>query len=303
MNALAAVSDGATPTLELRQFSVRPTAEWAAPLDLRTTAQRVALVGDWEPLLRVLSGRAEVASGHANVLGCALEEALFNGILGFAACDPSLPASFTVSEYLLHAARLTHGSPSRAQHDTQRVLERYGLSALAKRKLGELALFQKRALGVALATVTEPAVTLLESPLRGLDAASADYIARLCAEAAQHSRLLLTADLPSSPSSERSLLDSVQELFVVERGELIAQGAPSSVFAAGFRYGIRVKGQNIDDFSNALRARGVKVEGRAEYGRFRVELPQASGESSDLLLDTALEHGLVVLELEPIFVA
>ncbi|HEX2669235.1 MAG TPA: hypothetical protein VHM25_00105 [Polyangiaceae bacterium] len=304
MKTNAAESDGAAPTLELRQFTPRsPSSAWRAPVTLRTDARRVALVGDWEPLFQVLGARSEVGGGSAIILGCALEAAISRGILGFAACDPPLPGSFSVAEYLQHAARLSHGSASRASYDAKRALERYGLGELGKRKLAELALYQRRALGVALATLTEPAVACLETPLRGLDAPSADYVARLCVEAATRSRLVLSADVPSSPSPERSLLDACDELFVLDRGVLVAHGAPSAVFAAGSRYAICVKGDKIEGFVDTLRTLGVQVEARAEVGRFNVELPSAGSESTDVLLDTALDHGLVVLELEPIFVA
>ncbi len=301
--AVSGVSDSGSATLELRQFAVRISgAPWSAPLSVRSDARRVGLVGDWEPLFQLLSGRTEATSGSASVLGCELEAATSRGILGFAACDVSLPGSFTVTEYLRHAARLSHGSSSRALLDAQRALDRYGLAELAQRKLAELALYQQRALGIALSTLTAPAVVCLEAPLRQLDARSADYIARLCGEAASHSRVLLSAPVPGSPSPERSLLGACDELLVQKQGTLIAQGTPSEVFAPGTRYALSVKGAKIAEFSQALRAAGLRLDARAEPGSFSVELPAAGGASTDLLLDTALDHGLIVLELEPIFV-
>jgi ABC-type multidrug transport system ATPase subunit len=271
-------------------------------LNVRSQAQRIGLVGDWEPLFELLRGRAEVSSGRARVLGCELELALSRGVLGFAACDTLLPGSFTVSEYLQHAARLSHGSKSRAVHDARRALDRYGLAELAKRKLGELPHYQQRALGIALATLTAPAVVCLEAPLRGLDAASADYVARLCGEAAAHSRVVLSAALlPGSPSAERSLLLTCDELFVHKQGALVAAGAPSSIFAEGARYSLSVTGPRIADFSQVLRDAGVRLEPRSQGGSFSVQLPEQGNAGTDLLLDTALDHGLIVLELEPIF--
>src|SRR6478736_1332363 len=276
MNQSAALG-GVAPTFELRQFAVRsPGAVWRAPLNLRSNAQRIALVGNWEPLFQVLGGRAETAGGTAAILDCTLEAAVSAGILGFAACDPPLPGSFTVTEYLRHAARLSHGSASRAVHDTKRAIDRYGLSGVAKCKLAELALYQRRALGVALAGLTTPKVVCLEAPLRGLDAPSADYVARLCLEAAAHSRLLVSADLPNSPSPERSLLDACDELFVLERGSLVAQGAPNAVFALGARYTLRVKGEKIQAFAQALAGAGVHLAQLSEAGSFNVELPATS---------------------------
>jgi ABC-type multidrug transport system ATPase subunit len=287
------------PTLELRQFAMRSGgAAWGAPLSLRSDAQRLGLVGDWEPLFQLLMGSAEATSGSAMVLGCELESAIAQGIMGFAACDAPLPGGFTVTEYLRHAARLSHGSTSRAAHDTQRALDRYGLAELAKRKIAELALYQRRALGIALSTLTAPAVVCLEAPLRGLDAPSADYIARLCYEAGAHCRVLLSAAVPSSPSAERSLLDRCDELFVRSRGALVAHGAPGSVFAARARYSLKVKGAQVAEFSRALADAGVQLERRSLSDDFSVALPESV--STDLLLDTAIEHELIVLELEPL---
>ncbi|HYP78353.1 MAG TPA: hypothetical protein VER12_20415 [Polyangiaceae bacterium] len=304
MTVNAAGSQGGAATLELRQFTVRSAGTtWKGRLDLVSNAERVALVGDWAPLFQVLNGRASVASGSGSFLGCGLEAALSSGLVGFAACDPALPGSFTVMEYLRHAARLSHGSSSRAVHDATRTVDRFGLAELAPRKLAELALYQRRALGIAMASSTAPRLVCLEAPLRGLDAASAEYIARLCLEAARHGRLVWSATLPGGPSPERSLLDACDELFVLEHGALVAHGAPSAVFAAGARYSLQVKGPRIQDFLAELRSAGVRLEAQAEVGRFNVELPAAGSESTDLLLDSALHHGLTVLELVPVFAA
>jgi len=302
MSTPAVVSSDALPTLELREFSVSSAgATWGASLSLQTRARRVGLVGDWAPLLQLLTGRAQAASGRARILDGELQAAISAGILGFAACDVPLPSSFTVLEYLQHAARLSHGSAKRATQDAQRALERYGLVELGKRKLAQLVLYQQRALGIALATLTAPPVVCLENPLRGLDAPAADYITRLCGEAAAHARVIVSAALPASPSPERTLLDGCEELFLVKQGQLVAQGAPSELFAVGARYAISVKGRNISEFSRALSAAGVRLEARARSGSFDVELPKDT--STDLLLDAALEHGLIVLELEPMLVS
>jgi ABC-type multidrug transport system ATPase subunit len=305
MSAPNPCTDDPAPTLELEQFAVRSAgAVWGPPLSVRSHAERIGLVGDWEPLFQLFRGSAEVASGSARVLGYELETAISRGVLGFAACDAVLPGSFTVSEYLRHAARLSHGSKSRAVHDAERALDRYGLAELAKRRLAELASYQQRALGIALSTLTAPAVVCLEAPLRGLDAASADYIARLCGEAALHSRVILSAALlPSSASAERSLLLTCDELFVHKQGALVAEGAPSSVFSEGARYSLSVTGPRIADFSRVLRDAGVRLEPRSQVGRFSVQLPEGGNSGTDLLLDAALDHGLIVLELEPIFAA
>ena len=150
-----------------------------------------------------------------------------------------------------------------------------------------------------MATLTSPPVVWLEAPLRGLDAPSAGYIARLCEEAARHARVIISAAPPSSPSPERTLLDACEALFVLENGVLVAEGSPAQVFVANGRYLLTVKGENAAAFATALNEAGCRVTPRARTGNYLIELPATS--SSDLLLDTALDHGLIVLELEPIF--
>ena len=292
----------AAPTLELHDASLRRAGSTLSPaLSFSSSAQRVGLVGDWEPWFQLLVGNAQLATGSARVLGCDLDAALRRGVLGFAACDPLLPASFTVTQYLQHAARLSHGSAARAAHDATSALDRYGLADLAARPLTRLALHQKRALGVALATLTAPPVVCLEAPLRGLDALAADYMARLCAEAARHSRVIISAPYPESPSPERALLDACDELFLLERGVLAVQGTPASIFAPSGRYSLTVSGENVTAFSRALHEAGCVLTPYSQAGEYAVELPAPV--STDLLLDTALDHGVVVLALEPVFAA
>ena len=294
-----ATQPGEPATLELRDVTIRRAGSaLLTSVSLRTDAQRVGLVGDWEPLFEALTGHAQVASGSAQFLGVELRQALARNVVGFAPCDPALPGSFSVLEYLRHAARLSHGSPARALADSKRALEEYRLSELATRKLSQLARFERRALGIVCASLSAPPVLCLETPLRGLDAEPADYIARLCTEAAKRSRLIVSANFPRAPSPEHALLDACQELCVISRGAVLAQGAPNQILAPSTRYLLCVRGAKAAAFSGVLEAAGCRLSESGGPGRYLVELPE--GGSSDLLLDAALGSQLVVLELRPL---
>ena len=287
------------PTLELRDAAVRRAgAALTAALSFSAAAQRVGLVGDWSALLQALTGQAQVASGSVRVLGVEFESALSEGALGLALCDPPLPGSFTVTEYLERAARLSHGSASRAVRDATHALNRFGLNELAARKLSQTAVFQQRAVGIALACLTSPPAVWLESPLRGLDAPAADYVARLCVEAGTQSRVVLSGPMPSSPSTERSLFETCDELFLIERGLLVARGTPSQVFAPNGRYLLSLSGENTTAYESTLRQAGYLVTPRDQPGDYVIELPPSG--NTDILLDTALDQQMVVLELEPL---
>ncbi len=301
MNPTPSAAEEARVTLELHTLGVRRAGSaLLAGLSLSSSAARIGLIGDWSGLFQALTGQAELAAGTARIFGCELENALARGCVGFAPCDPLLPASFTLAEYLQHAARLSHGSRAHAVRDAQQAMEEYGLTELAKRKLTQLASYQQRAIGIAAAALGAPPVVCLETPLRGLEAAAADDIVRLCGIAAQRSRVIVSCGVPSSPSPERSLLEGCEELFWLERGALFRQGAPTQVLAPGTRYALTVSGAGIVAFRAALESAGCRLNERNARGSFWVELPEDA--STDLLLDAALAAELAVLELEPLFV-
>lgn len=307
----AAPKEPAPATLEFREASFQRSGQaLTEPLSLCSREHRVGLVGQWQPLFQALTREAQLRSGSARILGCEVELAVARGVVGVAPCDPPLSAFFSVREYLEQAGRLSHGSRARATADARRALEDYGLAALGPQKLGRLAAYQRRALGIVAAALTAPPVICLEAPVRGLDAASADYVARLCAHAAKHSLLVVSAEPHAAPSAERSLLEQCDELFVLQRGGLVAHGAPKSLFVPGTRYLLTLASTDDGGLVSALGAAGCRLAAEPSpttFGawlspgrrvtRYLIELPEAA--SSDLLLDAALDTGVTVLELEP----
>jgi len=168
---------------------------------------------------------------------------------------------------------------------------------LAIRAHRQLAAFERRALGIVCAGLGRPEVIVLEAPLRGLEAEAADYVARLCSQAAKHSRLIVSAGFPTTPSPERALLDACQELCVLSGGALVAQGSPNQILAPGSRYLLRVSGAKSAAFAAALRDAGCRLSERDGSGRYLIDLPESAG--SETVLDAALALGVVVLELQP----
>lgn len=286
-------------TLELRALGVRRSGRaLLAGLSLSSRATRIGLIGDWSGLFEAMLGQAEISAGSARILGCELRHALADAQVGFAPCDVPLPLAFTIAEYLEHAARLSHGSRARGVRDAELVMQEYGLAEFATCRLSQLVTYQQRALGIAAAALSSPPLMVLETPLRGLGAEAADYIVRLCAVAAQHSRVIVSSAVPSTPSPDRSLLEGCQELFWLERGALFRSGSPAQVLDRGVHYAVTVKGAEIAAFCGALQAAGCRLKEREGVGRYWVVLPPQT--STDLLLDAALTAELIVLELEPL---
>ncbi len=101
---------------------------------------------------------------------------------------------------------------------------------------------------------------------------------------------------------------------MLQSGTLVAQGSPESVFAPTTRYLLTLVGAEDSGWVNALSAAGCQLATQPipttfsallspsrRVTRYLVELPAAT--SSDLLLDTALDTGVTVLELEPLLTA
>ncbi len=291
-------------TLELRAARFREGAEaLSESLTLRSEARAVGLIGEWGALFRALTGPA--IEGDARVCGVELRAALARGVAGFAPCDPELPPSFTVREYLEHSARLVDGSRARATTETARALDDFALAGIAAKKTSEIALQDRRALVLAAAALNAPAVCLLEAPLRGLDAAGQDRLVRACVKIAERSRVIVSCEPPTTPSSARTLLDGCGELFQLERGELVAQGTPAQVLASGARHHVTFAGARSEALEAALEAASIALTLRDEGAvngnpatRYLVTLPHDA--NAEILLETASNAGAVVLELQPL---
>lgn len=291
-------------TLELRAARFRDGAEaLTEALTLHSEARAVGLVGEWGALFRALTGA--IVEGEARVCGVALRDALASGTVSVAPCDPELPPSFTITEYLELAAHLVHGSRSRAKQEVTRALERFSLANAAKRKLAELPLVERRLLVVAAATLGAPTACLLEAPLRGLDAAASDRLVRACALVSEQCRLIVSSAPPTTPSPARALLDSCGELFWLENGKLGASGSAQMLLASSSRYHATFAGSHSKPLAEALVASGCRVALRDEGAingkpatRYTIELPARAAAST--IIDTAAGSGVTLLELEPV---
>ncbi|HXK17007.1 MAG TPA: hypothetical protein VNG33_04365, partial [Polyangiaceae bacterium] len=75
------MSDAAT--LEARAARIDLLGQpLVARLDARSDAERVALLGDWSALFRLLSGEAELVAGELRIGGAALPQGVVQGVVG-----------------------------------------------------------------------------------------------------------------------------------------------------------------------------------------------------------------------------
>ena len=95
------------PTLEAKAARIdlmgRPLL---ARLDVTSSAPRLALLGDWSALFRLLAGEAQLTAGSLLVAGQPVPRAVERGAIGVMRKDPVLPASWSAEELLSRSAEL-----------------------------------------------------------------------------------------------------------------------------------------------------------------------------------------------------
>ncbi len=149
----------------------------------------------------------------------------------------------TARQHLVNVAR-THGFPL-ARVDE--VLALTGLDSVAKKKVGGFSLGMSQRLGIAGALLGDPEVLLFDEPVNGLDPDGVRWVRNLMRSLASEGRTVLVS---SHLMSEMAL--TADDLIVIGRGELIAQGPISQFTASAQRTATVVAGPDMDAIERAL---------------------------------------------------
>ena len=297
-----------TPTLEAKAARVdllgRPLL---ARLELTSHAERLALLGDWSALFRLLSGEAELAAGTLNIAGAPLPLGVEQGKVGLMRLDPVLPGTWSAEQLLASSAELAGTPRNSAAKLAFQTLERLGLGGLAARRLAHLQLAERRALLLAHAVLTDPSVLCLEQPLLGLDTHAEEAVLGVLQRACAGRRLIVAVSDPELSPGSRQLVQGCTERLRLVDGVVVPEldGAPrvSRVTATVCR--------NHQAFAAALSQRGLAAHATHEAGmlnaltsplagpcwRYLVELPAGS---TAPILDAALETEAGLVELIPL---
>ena len=298
------------PLLALDRARIDVGGAIGAPESARGGARRLALVGRFRPLFRLLARHATLASGSARVLGTDARSAVRDGIVGLALCDPPLPAEWTLVRYLFESARLAGARARDARRDAEAAIERFELRASAPRRLADLPPAVRRIALLAHATLRAPPVVCAETPLADLDPGSQVYVAAALERVAGAHRLVVS--LATTAGAERAFVEQADWVIVSEGERIVSEGPPPQALARGTRYAATVT-RSADPFREALAARGVTfapstvspallslvtAEG-AEPCRLLLELPQGVGPEDVVVMAHQAGSPLVELVLIP----
>lgn len=269
-------------------------------LSFQAEGRAVAIVGDASPLFQLFSSRAELRRGSVDVLGHPGASAVRDSVLGIVPSELVLPPRWTVTEYLTESARLLGIGRRDAAARATSAIERLELGPLARRALSVLGPFERRAVGLAQATLGAPRAIAIESPFDGLPDTLEAPLARLIERAAEGRSLVVSFLAPATVGAAAELAARADHAVVLHGSRVVASGPPASVLVPSRQYTVWAA-RAVTALAESLGAQGARVErpytagDAADSGRLVVRLPD--GASTRLILDAALAAEAPILEL------
>lgn len=277
-----------------------------AQLNVQSTGSRLALLGDWSALFRLLSGEAELSGGVLLIGGAHVPAGVQQGRIGVMRLDPLLPSAWSAEHLLTSSAELCGMTKKSAERAAYKTLDTLGLLGLSTKRLGHLQAVERRALLVAHALLTDPQVLCLEQPLAGLDTGSEQLLLAVIERAVGRRRLIVALGDLSLSAGDRELYTRSDDHLRLSAGVVVTESpdaAPSSRVTATVC-------RNHHAFAEALARRGLRAHATHEAGILSAltsahagpawrYLVQLSDGSTAGILDAALETDAGLLELLP----
>ncbi|MEV2249488.1 ATP-binding cassette domain-containing protein [Streptomyces sp. NPDC050147] len=135
------------------------------------------------------------------------------------------------------------------------VLREVGLSGAARRRVGGFSLGMRQRLGIATALLGDPPVLLFDEPLNGLDPEGVLWVRGLFRRLAAEGRTVFV-----SSHLMTEMENTVDQLIVIGRGELIAAESLTDFAARGTRRRVTARTPDPRELTEALTAEGASVE-------------------------------------------
>jgi len=185
----------------------------------------------------------------------------------------------------LRGLAATHGIGRRRVDE---VIEMTGLHAVAGKRVGGFSLGMGQRLGIAAAMLGDPRTLILDEPVNGLDPEGVKWVRTLVRYLAEEGR---TVFLSSHLMSEMAI--TADELIVIGRGKIIAQGPVQEIIDASSHGSVRVRSPQASELAARLQREGVtvtSVEG---------SLLDVAGLTAPEIGEAAASAGIVLHELTP----
>jgi len=172
--------------------------------------------------LQILSGLLDADAGTARIDGVtSTERKALTDVLGYLPAEAPLYDELTGREQLRYAAQFRRLDENGRVEDA---LERYGLADAADRRTGGYSTGMRRRLGLAQATLHDPAVLLLDEPLNGLDPRAIRTVRQLVADASDDGTAVVIS------SHDLATIEAIcDRVGIVSDGRLVAEDTPDKL--------------------------------------------------------------------------
>lgn len=189
---------------------------------------RVALLGPngagKSSLLRLISGELAPLTGSISIAGSAAGTAPAQARMGFIPQRISMFPSLTARENLYYFAQLSGLSAKDARHRAGEALTWIDLADRSGDRVGALSGGMQRRLSIACGAVHQPALLIADEPMVGIDAQQRKPVEHLFSDLLEQGTTVL-----ESTHDLRRVLQTFDEIVVLNRGKLIASGSAASL--------------------------------------------------------------------------
>lgn len=259
----------------------------------------LVLVGGWAPLFQLLAGKLRLLGGSITLLGQNAESAVATGHTGLLLCDAPFPENWLLEDVLRQSAALL-GMPRRAAAQrTRELAEELGLAPLLGRSYGRLRPLERRATGLLVALLGEPALLALEEPFRGLEPSARAELSVLLTRALRgRPALVSVAELPGSVEQDSFVQSSTELLFASELG-VVSRGSYAELASGAGHYRVVVL-RHADELCARLDGAGYQVLPRRAADGLGLLLSDVHSRGTGPLLEAALAVDAPIVELGPI---
>ena len=189
--------------------------------------------------LRILAGSLGKTSGTVKVAGLDLDEASLEARakVGYLPEQAPLYPEMRVVEYLGFRAELKGVARRDKRARIDEAMEKAGVAGVRDAMIGKLSKGYRQRVGIADALVARPEIVLLDEPTAGLDPNQIHEVRALLRGLAGEHTVLLSTHVLSEVEA------SCDRVVVLARGELVAEGALSTLHAGAGSHAIVVRGE------------------------------------------------------------
>jgi len=241
--------------------------------------------------IRILLGLLKPTSGSATVLGFdAQKQAVeVRKLVGYLPEHDCLPADVSGTDFVAHMGQMSGLPFSAARERAAEMLRHVGLHEERYRLIGSYSTGMKQRIKLAQALVHDPKLLLLDEPTNGLDPAGRDEMLELVERTGRNFgiALLLTSHLLGE--IER-VCDS---LIAIDAGKLQYAGTVAAFTDRTQRLVLETD-EDVPEFAQALRARGLEVEGAG----LQLRVALRDDNTYDVIRDVAADLSVPLARME-----